>query len=161
MINVIISLKSNIKDKIATILSRDYNILPYAKNGAEIMQIIQRIGGKGIIICTSNLSDMNYTHLRSLIDNTYKILVIKTSGSAIYETDINSINLPFTQLELLKAVELLAQDSEDIISCAKKVLMQERKISEGQAYKLLRDKSMQSRIKIEETAKHIVERSIG
>lgn len=171
MINIIIALNaSKGRDKISLLIAGggNYNILPSVLSGADIIKTVRRYGGKGVVICGETLSDMHYTHLTALLEENYKVLLIKSSGSGFYEKEGNMAMLiiPFSAGDLMASIEslclnLLPKRPDKLIKRAtleeaKAILMERNNMSEPQAHRFIQKRSMDIRTDINAIAEEII-----
>lgn len=171
MLNIIIALNAaKGRDKLSRVIGKEgnYNILPPVISGADVLKAVRQYGGRGVVICPEMLTDMHYTHLSSLISDSYKLLLIKQSGNAFYEDEGNMAMLiiPFTSGELMASIETLCIElmpkrpkgrvKRQVVEEAKAILMERNMMTEPQAHRFIQKRSMDTRTDINAVSKEII-----
>jgi len=143
------------------------------KTGQEAIRAIKYMGG-GVVICGYKFSDMTASRLAFELSDTALVLVIARSQQLEYydKEDIFSLSVPINGRELLGSVRMLIQldnmksrtvipqrteEENDLITKAKYQLMDHNNMTEAQAYKYIQNRSMETSLKMSETAKVILD----
>lgn len=124
---------------------------------------------EGIIICGYKLKDTLSSTLINRIPKSYSMLMLIANPSLCETIDsrISVLTLPINKGNFLATVnmllnknktkKLLSVEEQEIIEEAKKLMMQEKKISEQQAHRYLQVTSMNNGHKMIDTARKILE----
>ena len=130
----------------------------------------------GVLICATH-KDLPSIYLSKIMPDSWDMILLLTSEQPFpyYVSNVIPVNLPVTRLELAETVQSIAgsmsstfaskttakgvrpKEETEIIENAKKKVMAERGITEGDAHKLLQRYSMNSGITMVEAAKRFLE----
>lgn len=142
------------------------------KTGQETIRAIKSMGG-GVVICGYKFSDMTASHLAFELSDLALVLVIAKPAQLDYfdKEDVFSLSLPVNAKELLGSVRMLIQmdnmrsrevipqrseEEEDLVLRAKYQLMEHNNMTEAQAHKYMQRRSMETSLKMSETARLIL-----
>lgn len=141
------------------------------RSGAEVIRAAAKIGG-GIVISGYKLSDMTALSLSySLVPGSLLLLVAPSHQlDCCSGEDIFTLPAPISRGDLLASVRILAQifekqlhfpphrsdDDNEAIAKAKELLMNRNFMSEAQAHRFIQRRSMDSGMKMAETARLII-----
>lgn len=175
MIRTIVAFeKDESRDKIADMLERSGVTVRFrCRSGAEVLRAVKTMGS-GVVICGHKLSDMPATELAHELHGQAKFLILaKQSQLELLDNpDIFKLPIPISAAELRGSVNILIQlndisaraqmpqrteEEQEIIRRAKEALMEGRGFTEAQAHKYLQKRSMETGIKLAETARAILE----
>ena len=145
-----------------------------ALSAPEALRIASTQVSAGILICCG-ISVSNVSKLIQMLPTDWDIAVILSSGQIppMITSNITYFNIPLDRQQFISTMIELSSSSvcsfggassysgsrtpqeKEIIDKAKKIIMNQRSCSESDAYKYIRTKSMNSGVKLIETAKQI------
>jgi len=174
--------------KIRTILTYNgFTVAGVCTSGAQVLSLIRRLSGGGIVICASKLHDMTTEFLAEQLTPEYDFLMLMHSNeSTMNESQgIFSLMLPLKKSDLLDSVNMLLKTRElkpvknvfidkinegkpvekpgrspeekKLIESAKSVLMERNHMTEEQAHRFLQKRSMDNGSRLIDTANSILE----
>lgn len=143
------------------------------RTGAEVIRAIRKMGG-GVVLCPFKLPDMTADTLASNLNGMATLLVIAKPQSLELcgEENLFKIPIPVRVAELIGAVNMLLQmdqmramhttskrseADQSLIVQAKELLMHRSGMSEAAAHRYLQRRSMETCMRMEETAKIVIE----
>lgn len=145
----------------------DYRV-QLCRSGGEALQIASGTDA-GVVICCK-LRDMPDVSLARLLPQSFDVISLLPPGqnSGAYISNLISLNLPLNRMEFINTVNMLAgtdvtvtkartKAEEDAVSSAKRILMQNYRISERDAYNMLRRRSMDCGKRMADIAKLVID----
>ncbi|MGP1543542.1 MAG: ANTAR domain-containing response regulator [Candidatus Fimenecus sp.] len=135
--------------------------------GAEILQKKTTLH-KPIIICGNLKDNITAAELCDLMPNDTDIIALKSSGLCqSFKSSIITLYFPVRRAELVSTVKNLldirevkrterTENENALISKAKKILMDKKRISERDAYAFIRKTAMDNKVKLEIICKNII-----
>ena len=166
--------KDESRDKIAEMLEKAGIQVPYrCRSGAEVLRAVKTMGS-GVVICGHKLTDMPAEHLAHELHGQAKFLVLAKQNQLelMDNPDVFKLQIPISAGELRGSVNILIQldeissrdqipqrseEERHVIAKAKELLMESRGFTEAQAHKYLQKRSMETGVKLAETARQILE----
>ncbi len=179
MFNIIVVF-FNQKDatNIRSLLSRrGYTVVAAFTSGASVRQAIDQMeGSEGIIVSGYRYQDMTSEELFRWLPDTYRLVVLASGGylERMSGENVVKIPMPVKAEELFMALEDLETDmmrerkkrrlkpkvrssaEQELLDCAKGVLMAERSMSEAEAHRYIQKCSMDNGIGLVETAQMVL-----
>ncbi len=157
------------------LLKSGYTVDAVCSTGAQALLAANDLDS-GIMICTYRLADMLYSELHEYLFPRYEMIMIGSSSQAAgcEEEGIVSLAAPLKVHELLQAVEQLADawirrkkkrrhqpkarspEEAHVIGKAKRLLMEQKHLSEEEAHWYLQKHSMDNGTNLYETAQMIL-----
>lgn len=138
------------------------------RSGGEALQIASGLDS-GIVICCK-IRDMPALRLAQLLPQSFDVITLLPPGhgAGAVMSNLICLNLPLNRMDFLSTVRLLAgadisvakgRSAEDDrkISDAKRILMDRHRLSERDAYNMLRRRSMDSGKRMAETAQKVLD----
>lgn len=162
-----------VRERICDLLERSgVSVRFRCRTGAEVLRAVKQMGS-GVVICGYKLADMTCERLESELHELAFFLVIakSTQLSALDGEVFFRLAAPVRAGELLGAVNMLLQleqrrstvllprrseEERALVEQAKRLLMEKNSLSEEQAHRLLQKRSMESCMKLSETARLIL-----
>ena len=150
--------------------SGQYADIAIASHGAEILRF-SKTREVSLIICTRRFSDMGYEELVSSLPETVRVLLLtKDAALTPFSSSVSKLLMPFRAEELIAATGNLLSESlrkkkrkpsrspeeQKKINQAKQVLIEQRGMSEPEAYRYLQKTSMDTGRSFLETAEMIL-----
>lgn len=175
---VIASANAKLLSSLETLIEVAYNQKPVVcKNSVELAAVIRE--RESAVLLLGPLKDKPSIAVARSMPSEWEVVLFLSSNSPFpyYVSNITPINLPVNKKEILQTVSELMESSsqtfgskttskkqrsdEDklIIEQAKKAIMSERSLSEGDAHKLLQRYSMNLGITMVESAKRFLKNS--
>jgi response regulator NasT len=174
VIRTVIALESGAgENMISEILERNRIAVRYrCRTGAEVIRAIAKMGG-GVVICGYKLPDMTAEELSHSLGECAAVLMIaKNHFLELCEHDgIFKLPIPVRTSELIGSVNMLIQmdqmrsrrlaprrspEDECLVRKAKERLLEQNGMTESEAHRYIPHKSMESCMKMTETAKLIL-----
>jgi len=156
-------------------------------SGGQVLNLAGRLPDGGLILCSGRFQDMSVRFLAEQLSDDFDFLVLLQSGEMLAdgEKGLFSLRLPVKKSDLLDSARLLL-DGERTGSCAKDagkdsvkntqkertertaeekalmekakgILMERNHLTEEQAHRFLQKRSMDSGIKLSDTAKTVID----
>jgi response regulator NasT len=175
--NIVIAFpKPEIAANIKKILAQSgYPIVAVCTTGAQALQSMNSLQD-GIIVCGYRFSDMMYEELYDYLPPGFQMLLI-ASASNVLEKDVDNLvclSLPIKVHDLLQTMEMMeysiirgrkkrknqpkvrSEEDSQILSRAKRVLMNRNSLSEDEAHRYIQKRSMENGTGLVETAEMII-----
>lgn len=164
--------KSDSRSRICDMLEGGgFSVYASCRSGAETIRAAAKIGG-GIVIAGYKLSDMTASNLSYNLAPPSLMLLVAPSPQldCCSGEDIFTLPAPISKSDLLASVRILVQifekqlrfpphrsdEDNEIIARAKELLMNRNLMSEDQAHRFIQRRSMDSGMKMAETARLII-----
>ena len=152
--------------------SEGYQVAAVCSTGAEVFRVVRKLGTAGVI-CGAKLRDMTATDMAAELRDTAALLVVASAvhldlceGENLFKLATPAARSDFyASLEMLLKVEAqqlrppVAQriaDEKRTITRAKALLMEINRMSEGEAHRFLQKRSMDTGLRMVETAQVII-----
>ncbi len=166
--------KDESRDKIADMLERSGIAVRYrCRSGAEVLRAVKTMGS-GVVICGHKLTDMSSGQLAHELHGMAKFLVLAKQSQLelMDDPDTFKLPIPISAAELRGSVNILIQldeitaraqlpqrseEEREMIRRAKELLMESRGFTEAEAHRYLQKRSMETGMKLPETARQILE----
>lgn len=142
-----------------------FHVSHICARGSSVLGIAQNLN-EGIIVCASILSDMGAGVLAENLPFGFDVVALSKNGIPEYMGNLVSLPLPVNKEEFLQTVATLvstrssftqrSNNSNELISKAKLILMKTNDMGEIAAHKYLQQESMKKGRKITEIAKEII-----
>lgn len=173
--------------KIRTILTYNgFSVAGVCTSGAQVLSLVRRLTGGGVIICANKFNDMTTEFLSEQLSPEYDFLMLMHSNESVMNEGqgVFSLMLPLKKSDLLDSVNMLLKTRElkpaktifaekanegnrvekpgrppeekKLIESAKSVLMERNHMTEEQAHRFLQKRSMDSGSRLIDTAKSIL-----
>ena len=175
MIRTVVAFEKDLsREKIADMLEHSGVTVRYrCRSGAEVLRAVKTMGS-GVVVCGHKLADMSADHLAHELRGMAKFLVLAKQSQLelLDDPDIFKLPLPISPAELRGSVNILIQldeyyartqipqrteEERQLIARAKELLMSSRGFTEAQAHKFLQKRSMETGVRLAETARQILE----
>lgn len=141
--------------------------------GAEVIRSVRKLGS-AIVVCGFKLRDMTATELAENLKNSAVLLAVTSPVNLDFCEGENLFKLatPVSRSDFFASLDILLQleekslrpriarrreDEQQLILSAKKLLMEINRMSENEAHRFLQKKSMDSGLKMVETAQLIID----
>ncbi len=166
--------KDESRDRIADMLERAGVPVRFrCRSGAEVLRAVKTMGS-GAVICGHKLTDMSAQRLAHELNGQAKLLVLAKQNQLdmIDDPDVFKLQIPISSGELRGSVSILIQldeisarshipqrteEEKHVIEKAKELLMESRGFSEEQAHRYLQKRSMETGMKLADTARQILD----
>ncbi len=177
MINIIVVFpKPNDAKNIRNILVRSgCHVAAVCTSGSQVLQVADRLGEEGIVVCGYKLADILYSQLKEDLPDGYEMLLIASRHllDMCPAGDIVRLELPLKVQDLSDTLQMMAENilrrrrqrkqkpkvrSEEetrLIRDAKKLLMERNSMTEEEAHRYMQKCSMDSGTNLVETAQMI------
>lgn len=143
------------------------------RSGGEVIRAVTTMGG-GIVVCGYKLTDMPSSELINYLEDAAFVLMIakpvqlelcENKGvfklpTPVFRSELFASIGRLLQMEEKRLREMLPRRSaeeEELFERAKALLMEKNNMAEEQAHRLIQRRSMNSGIKVAETARLIIE----
>ena len=160
-------------ERIRLVLQRGgHNVIAVARSGTHVLKMSDRLT-RGIVVCAYKLTDMVYTDLCDILPRAFQMIVV-TSQARLDDARDDRVVIEPTPLKahsLLATIEMVeetgarrrmdrrprkrSKEEEELLLSAKALLMDKNHMTEDEAHKYLRRKSMESGSTIIETAEKV------
>ena len=158
-------------ERISQILRENgYDVFRVCTNGSEVIRAFSTCED-GIVICGTRLTDYTAGQLAETLGDNVEMLVLGRPEqlSMIDNRNIFKLSLPLRKEALLSTADILSQlhyqklphrtqTQDETVTRAKQLLMQKHGMSEKQAHQFIQKTSMRNGMKMEQTARHILEK---
>ena len=141
--------------------------------GAEVIRSVRKLGS-AIVVCGFKLRDMTATELAENLKSSAVLLAVTSPVNLDFCEGENLFKLatPVSRSDFFASLDILLQleekslrpriarrreDEQQLILSAKKLLMEINRMSENEAHRFLQKKSMDSGLKMVETAQLIID----
>ena len=174
MIRTVVALENSASETmISEILERNRIAVRYrCHTGAEVIRAVAQMGG-GVVICGYKLPDMTAEDLAYDLGESAAVLMVAKAHylELCGHEGIFKLPVPVRASELIGSVNILIQmdqmrsrrsnprrspEDERIVRQAKELLMEQNGMTESAAHKYIQHKSMETCMKMTETAKLIL-----
>jgi len=141
--------------------------------GAEVIRSVRKLGS-AIVVCGFKLRDMTATELAENLKSSAVLLAVTSPINLDFCEGENLFKLatPVSRSDFFASLDILLQleekslrprivrrreDEQQLILTAKKLMMEINRMSENEAHRFLQKKSMDSGLKMVETAQLIID----
>lgn len=140
--------------------------------GAEVLRKAEDLDAS-VVICTRHFSDMGYEELSSYLPGTVNILLLTKDSTLLpFSSNVMRLLMPFKSADLVNTVQMLlpyqpyyerkkkkpdrSSEDQQVISKAKRILMERNEMTEPEAYRYLQKTSMDAGRSLLETAQMVL-----
>ena len=161
--------------KIGGILrSRGYYPAEFCTTGADLLAVAHELDS-GIVICTRRLRDIQWEALREDLPEYFDLLLLTSeNGSEVFPPGVYPVTMPFQVGRFVETVERRMEQLEyrirserrkpkhrnsaerELIDRAKSLLMEQKQMTEPEAFRYIQKTSMDSGTNMVETAQKIL-----
>lgn len=140
-------------------------------SGAEVLRAVRKLEGAAVI-CGFRLRDMTAAQLAADLDPGTGMLVIASAANLdlCQGANLYKLPVPASRADLYASVDLLLrrtrsskrppareEEAQKLIRRAKELLMDVNRMSEAEAHRFLQKRSMDSGLRLEQTARLVIE----
>ncbi len=143
------------------------------RSGGEVIRSVKTMGG-GVVVCGFKLSDMTAFELASNLDDAAQILLVappvqlamcENEEIFLLPTPVNGsmlcgsvgMLLQIEERRLRKAVPRRTPEEEAVIKKAKRLLVENSRITEEQAHRMIQRQSMDTGMKMADAARMVID----
>lgn len=165
------------------LIRNGYDVNTVCDSGSQVMEAVHRLDG-GIVISGYRFSDMYYLDINECLPKGFSLLLLASPAKLAECTgeDIVSLAMPFKVQDLLNTLEMMCvqysrfrkkqgirqqkqlpgqktrtDNDRRLITAAKEILMERNQMTEEEAHHYLQKLSMDSGVKLTETAAMLLE----
>lgn len=160
------------------LIRNGYDVNMVCNSGAQVIEAVNRLDG-GIVISGYRFSDMYYLDIQECLPKGFSLLLLASPAKLAECTGENIVSLamPFKVQDLLSTLEMMyaqynrllkkqkkrqkpgfrTDSDRKLITAAKEILMERNQMTEEEAHHYLQKLSMDSGVKITETAAMLLE----
>lgn len=157
------------------LIKNGYDVNMVCDSGAQIASAVNHLDG-GIVICGYKFKDMHYSEINDYLPECFQMLLLASPAKlAECNGGIMSLAMPFRMQDLLDTLETMmiqynrwrkkqknkpgvrTESDKKVITAAKELLMERNNMTESEAHRYIQKISMDSAVKMAETAQMIIE----